>query len=152
MPSLPTRSAVPPRGDAVPIDGAGDRSDRGDIVIGWLTKIVVGLGLAGLVFFDAISVGTTAVNLTDQGQHAAREASDVWQTTGSVQEAYDAAVASAKDQNPANVVDPATFRIDPDDTVHLRVGRTATTIVLYRWGRTATWAELEREAKGRSVG
>ncbi len=126
-------------------------TDRGDIVIGWLTKIVVVLGLAGLVLFDAISVGTTAVNLTDQGQHAAREASDVWQNTGSVQKAYDAAVESAVEQNPANVVDPATFRIDPDNTVHLKLGRTATTILLHHWDRTATWAMLEREAKGRSV-
>jgi hypothetical protein len=120
--------------------------------MGWLTKIVVVLGVAGLVLFDAISVGTTAVNLTDQGQHAAREASDVWQVTGSVQKAYDAAVASAVDQNPANVVDPASFRIDPDNTVHLKVGRTATTILLHHWDKTAPWADLEREGKGRSVG
>lgn len=147
MPSLPARLHVRPRADA-PTD---DLTDRGDIVIGWLTKIVVVLGLAGLVLFDAISMGTTAVSLTDQGQHAAREASDVWQSTQSVQEAYDAAVASAVDQNPANVVDPATFRIDPDNTVHLKVGRTATTIVLRHWDKTAAWAMLEREAKGRSV-
>ena len=148
MPSLPARLHVRPRAGA-PTD---DLPDRGDIVIGWLTKIVVVLGLAGLVLFDAISVGTTAVNLTDQGQHAAREASDVWQNTGSVQKAYDAAVASAVDLNPANVVDPETFRIDPDNTVHLKLGRTATTILLHHWDRTATWAVLEREAKGRSVG
>jgi|GEM_PF-606171 len=147
MPSLPTRPRVRPGAGAPPDDG----TDRGDIVIGWLTKIIVFLGLAGLVLFDAISVGTTAVNLTDQGQYAAREASEVWQRTQSVQEAYDAAVAAAVDQNPANVVDPATFRIDEDNTVHLKVGRTATTIVLRHWDKTATWAVLERDAKGRSV-
>jgi hypothetical protein len=147
MPSLPARPRFRP-GVVAPTD---DGTDRGDIVIGWLTKIVVVLGLAGLVLFDAISLGTTAVSLTDQGQFAAREASEVWQSTKSVQEAYDAAVVAAVEQNPANVVDPTTFRIDEDNTVHLEVGRTATTIVLRHWDKTASWAMLEREAKGRSV-
>ena len=126
-------------------------ADRGDIVIGWLTKIVVVLGLAGLVLFDALSLGSTAVSLSDQGQYAAREASEVWQQTDSVQKAYDAAVSTAVSQNATNVIDPRTFRIDQDDTVHLRIGRTATTIVLHHWDKTAGWAVLEREAKGRSV-
>lgn len=127
------------------------RTDRGDIVLGWLTKIVVVLGIAGLGLFDALSIGSTAVSLSDQGQYAAREASEVWQETDSVQEAYDAAVSTAVSQNALNVVDPKSFRIDEDNTVHLRIGRTATTIVLHHWDRTATWAVLEREAKGRSV-
>ena len=125
--------------------------ERGDIVLGWLTKIVVVLGIAGLGLFDAISIGTTAVNLTDQGNYAAREASERWQETQDVQAAYDAAVAAATEQNTQNVVNPKTFRIDADNTVHLTVGRTATTIVLYHWGRTAEWAELERTGTGRSV-
>ena len=126
--------------------------DRGDIVLGWLTKIVVVLGLAGLGFFDAISVAVTATTLSDQGRYAAREASAAWQQTGNVQQAYDAAVESATEANPANSVDTQTFRIDPDDTVHLRVSRTATSLLLFRWSRTAEWAQLEREASGRSVG
>jgi hypothetical protein len=125
--------------------------DRGGIVLGWLTRIVVVLGIAGLALFDAISVGTTAVNLTDQGSYAAREASEVWQTTHNVQKAYDAAVAAATEQNPANTVDTKTFRIDEDNTVHLRIGREATTLILYRWSRTAEWAQIERDASGRSI-
>jgi hypothetical protein len=148
MPSLPTRLHVPPRGGTVPIGG----TDRGDIVMGWLTKIVLVLGIAGLGLFDALSIGSTAVSLSDQGQYAAREASEVWQQTDSVQKSYDAAVATAASQNAQNVVDPESFRIDRDNTVHLRIERTATTIVLHHWGRTASWAVLEREAKGRSVG
>ena len=125
--------------------------ERGDIVVGWLTKISLVLAVAGVFLFDAISIGTTSVSLSDQGSYAAREASEKWQETDSLQAAYDAAVATATQQNPDNVVNPKTFRIDPDNTVHLTVSRTATTIVLYRWGRTAEWAELEREAVGRSV-
>jgi hypothetical protein len=126
-------------------------AERGDIVLGWLTRIVVVLGIAGLGLFDAISIGSTAVNLSDQGAYAAREASEVWQSTNSLQKAYDAAAAAAAEANPANVVDTKTFRVDEDNTVHLRIRREATTLILYRWGRTAEWAELEREAAGRSV-
>ena len=125
--------------------------ERGDIVTGWLTKITLVLAVAGLGLFDAISIGTTAVSLSDQGSYAAREASERWQETENVQAAYDAAVQAATEQNADNVVSPKTFSIDPDNTVHLTVSRTATTIVLYRWGRTAEWAELQREAVGRSV-
>ena len=151
MPSLPARLRGRSGADTRAVDGPQSR-DRGDIVIGWLTKIVVVLGIAGLALFDALSIGSTSVSLSDQGQYAAREASEAWQQTDSVQRAYDAAVATAVSQNPLNTVDPKSFRIDADDTVHLRIGRTATTIVLHHWDRTAKWAVLEREAKGRSVG
>jgi hypothetical protein len=129
----------------------GCTCDRGDIVLGWLTRIVVVLGLAGIGLFDAISIGTTAVNLSDQGSYAAREASEVWQSTHSVQKAYDAAVEVATEQNPANSIDTGSFRIGEDNTVRLRIRREATTLILFRWDRTARWAQLEREAAGRSV-
>jgi len=125
--------------------------DRGDIVLGWLTKLVVIFGLAGIVFFDAISVGVTASSLTDQGSYAARDASEQWQETKSVQKAYDKAVQTAAEANPLNSVDAQSFRIDADNTVHLTISREATTIVLHRWSRTARWAQLDREVKGKSV-
>jgi len=134
------------RGVSPDVSGA-----RGDIVLGWLTRIVVVLGVAGLFLFDAISLGTTAMSLSDQGSYAAREASETWQQTGNVQKAYEAAVATATEQNALNVVDPATFRIDEDNTVRLRISRTAATILLQYWEKTARWAEVERAASGRSV-
>jgi hypothetical protein len=127
-------------------------SDRGDIILGWLTKLVVVLGVAGLFLFDAISLGTTAMNLSDQGSHAARQASEVWQTTKSVQKAYEAAVATATEQNAENVVVAKTFRIDEDNTVHFTIKRTANSILLFRWDKSAEWAKISREAAGRSVG
>ena len=127
------------------------RSDRGDIVMSWLTKLVAALSVAGLFLFDAISIGTTAVTLTDQGSYAAREASEVWKSSQNLQLAYNAAVAAAQEQNPKNEVSTATFRVDKDNTVHLTVGREAPTLVLFRWSRTAEWAQLEREAKGRAL-
>lgn len=127
-------------------------ADRGDIILGWLTKIAVVLAVAGVGLFDAISIGTTAVNLADQGSYAAREASEVWQSSRSVQKAYDTAVEVAREQNALNEVDPTSFRIEQDNTVRLRISREAPTLVLFRWDRTAKWAQLEAAAEGRSVG
>ena len=135
-----------------PCDPEFGGSDRGDIVLGWLTKLAVVFGLAGIVLFDAISIGVTSVNVSDQGAYAAREASETWGATEDLQKAYLTAAKVAAEQNPLNTVDAATFRIDPDGRVHLRVARTATTLVLYRIGPIADWADLEREASGRSVG
>src|SRR5215218_5332062 len=98
---------APSRVRALP--GRHGALDRGDIVLGWLTRIVVVLGIAGLGLYDAISVGTTAVNLSDQANHAAREASESWAATDDVQAAFDAAVVSATEANPQNVVDPKSF-------------------------------------------
>ena len=127
-------------------------SDCGGIVIGWLAKIALVFAVAGFVLFDAISVGSTMATVSDQGASAAREASAVWDGTKDVQAAYNAAVQTAVEQNPENVVTPKGFSIDPDCTVHLRISREARTLILFRWERTRKWAEVSREARGRSVG
>ena len=126
--------------------------ERGDIVLGWLTKLVVIFGLAGIVLFDAISVGVTSVNVADQGSFAAREASETWGATRDLQKAYATAVKVAADRDALNSVDPKSFRVDADGTIHLKISRTATTLVLYRVGPLEDLAHVEREAAGRSVG
>lgn len=127
-------------------------SDNGGIVTGWLTKIALVLAVVGFVLFDAISVASTTATVSDQGASAAREASAVWDGTKDVQAAYNAAVETATEQNAENVVTPKGFRIDADGTVHLRISREAKTLILFRWERTRKWAEVHREARGRSVG
>ena len=126
-------------------------SDHGGIVLGWLTRLTLALAVAGIFLFDAISIGSTKASIADQGSFAARAASEAWQETGDIQKAYDAAVLSATEQNPENTVLTKGFTIDADDTVHLVVTREAHTIVLYRWSRTAKWAQVRASAEGRSV-
>jgi hypothetical protein len=126
-------------------------SDHGGIVLGWLTRIVLFFSLAGLCLFDAISIGTTAMTVADQGSFAALQASEDWQTSKSVQSAYNAAVAAAAKENPADVIATDDFKIDDDGTVHLTVTRTATTLVIYRIGPIRDWANIERHATGKAV-
>jgi hypothetical protein len=125
--------------------------ERGGIVIGWLTKLTVVLALFGIVMFDAISVGSTMTTVSDQGSYAALEASATWDETKDVQATFTTAVQAALEQDSANVVTPKGFRIDPDGTVHVRIHRTAHTLLLFRWSKTAKWAEVTRDARGRSV-
>lgn len=139
--------AAPPR-----LRSSAAPADRGGIVLGWLTKVTIVLAVIGIALFDAISIGSTAATVSDQGSYAARDASSVWDQTKDLQKTYDAAVASATLQDPQNVLKPKGFSVDPDGTVHLVIGRQAPTLVLFRWERTKKWAYVERPAEGRSVG
>lgn len=126
--------------------------DRGGIVLGWLTKLTVALALVGIVLFDAISVGSTAATVSDSASYAAHEASATWDQTKDLQQTYATAAAAAAEQNPENVVSTKDFTVDPDGTVHLFVSRTADTLILFRWDRTAKWAQVTKAGQGRSVG
>ena len=109
-------------------------------MLGWLTKLTVGIALVGLLLFDAISVGSTAATIADQGSYAAHEAAATWDSTHDLQETYLTAAAKAAEQNPENVVSTKDFTVDPDGTVHLVISREAPTLILFRWDRTAKWA------------
>lgn len=129
---------------------ASDR-ERGDIVLGWLTKIVVVLAVLGVVAFDAISVGTTHMTLTDTAQHSADKASEVWQRTHDIQKAYDAAVAAAREDNALNEIPTDSFTADPDGTVHLEVRRQAATLVVAHIGPLHGWADQAVDGAARDV-
>jgi hypothetical protein len=134
----------------MPYSGHSVRArDNGEIVLGWLTRIAVVGGLLGLACFEALSIGVTAVSLSDQSASAARQASDTWRDTHDIQRTYDSAVGSATEANAGNSVDASTFRVDQDGTVYLRVTREASTIVIKHIGAVASWAEVTREATGR---
>lgn len=127
------------------------RDERGDIVLGWLTKIAVVLGLAGLCLFDGISIASTNVRVDDDGHYAARAASQNWQETKSIQKAYDAAQLVATKQDPAETVETKGFVVDRDGRVHLRVSREATTLIVFRIGPIKHWADVHRDVSALAV-
>lgn len=128
--------------------GPGSTRDDGSIVVGWLAKITVVVGVVGLALFDAISIGVSRLAVEDAGALAAREASTDWARTGDVQAAYAAAVAAATDANPLNEVPPASFAALPDGIVHLVVAREATTFVVRHVSWVRGWAHVEAAATG----
>ena len=125
--------------------------DRGDIILGWLTKLTVVLAIAGLGLFEAISIGSTMASVSDDGAYAAQEASTTWNDTKNLQQTYDAAVTAAESQNPQDKVLVKGFTVDPDGTVHLRIARDASSLLLYRWSKTKPWTHIVRDAQGRDV-
>jgi hypothetical protein len=125
--------------------------ERADIILGWLIRLVVVLGVLGVAAFDGLSIVATRLSLADTGTLAARAASTTWGREHNVQSAFDAAWAQAVEDDPDTRVETATFRIDPDATVHLVVRRHATTIVVEHVGWVAHWADVRVGATGRSV-
>ncbi|MBV9293059.1 MAG: hypothetical protein JO222_11470 [Frankiales bacterium] len=106
--------------------------DRGSIVLGWLTRLVIALAVAGVTLFDTASVIAAHVSASDDAANAAIAAGDDWRTSHNLQSAYNAAVASIT--NPSETVLTRGFAIDPDGTVHLLVRRTTRTILIQHIG------------------
>ena len=124
--------------------------DTGDIVLGWLTKLVVGLGLLGLIAFDAIAIGSARLSVQDQAGASARAASESYLQNHDAQAAYQAAAVAAE-ADPANEVPPSSFTAEHDGTVTLRVRRTAGTLVVQHIGWIDQWADVSAVATGKDV-
>lgn len=125
------------------------RGDSGEIVSGWLLKVAAVLTVLGIVLFDAISIGVTYTSTEDAGNGAARAASEAWNENGKdLQKAYDAALADANDGGNTYTIDPKSFVVDPNGTVHLTIRRTASTIVVRRIGPIKDWADVSHRSEG----
>ncbi len=115
--------------------------DRGDIVLGWLTKLVVTLAVLGVIGFDLISLGAARFQAEDHAQAAARAANASYRSTPDLQKAYDAALAEVAQHG--DTIDPQTFTVGPDGTVTLTLRRTAPTMLVEKIGPARQWAEVD---------
>jgi hypothetical protein len=125
------------------------QDDRGDVILGWLIKVSLVLGLLGLSLFDAVSVAVTTMNAQDAAGTAARLGADEWAGSHNLQSAYNAASAFAEEHGAS--VGPKDFWIDPDGTVHARMVKDATTVLLYRTKATKKWAHVVANGTRRAV-
>jgi hypothetical protein len=130
------------------IDGAGS-PDRGDIVLGWLTRVVVLIGLLGLMVFEGISLVSAHVSGTDMANEVALHASEAYLNKHSPKAAKMAAETEASKHHAEVVKNSLT--IGKDGTVTLRVRRSATTLLLYRTKQTAKWTVVVSEGHARGV-
>jgi hypothetical protein len=103
------------------------QGDRGDVVLGWLTKVAVVLGVLGLIAFDGIAVAQAHFQASDRATTAASAAADEYKNSHDVQKAYNAAFATISSDDS---IETKTFRITQDGTVSLRLHHVATTLVL----------------------
>ena len=120
--------------------------DRGDIVLGWLTKLAAVLGALGLVGFDGIAVAQAHFQASDRATTAAAAAADEYRSTHDVQRAFDAAYATIGTND---TIETKTFQVASDGTVTLRLHHVATTLLLHRIGPIKDWADAVETGHGR---
>ncbi len=111
--------------------GRQDPSDRGDIVLGWLVRVVALLAVVGVMAFDVLSVGSSRLSVDDQATTAARAAADSWAASHDLQGAFDAAWRSATEADATNDVDAASFSVDAAGVAHVTLRREAPTFVMH---------------------
>lgn len=120
--------------------------DRGDIVIGWLTKLAVALAVVAVVLFEAVSLGVSRVSVQEVANDAAREAAHAYRESHNVRNAYAAALRIADDNDATIPADQ--FTVFKDGTVVLTAHKTARSMILFRFD--ATKDVLEARAEGRA--
>jgi len=119
--------------------------DAGSSAITFLIKVAVVLGLLGVVGYDAIMIGTTAMSLNDQAYAAASAGADAYQTSRDMDVARAAAERSAQTSNPANVLDTTRFTVSPNGTVRVVLDRTAVTILAHRLPTVRNWTDVSAD-------
>jgi hypothetical protein len=120
--------------------------DRGDVVLGWLTKLVVILGLLGLVAFDGISLAQARFQAADHATTAASAAADDYKSNHDLQKAYNAAYATVTGND---TIETKTFQVATDGTVTLRLHHEATTLILNHISPLKHWADAVETGEGR---
>ena len=121
--------------------------DRGDIVLGWLTKLVASLAVLGVLGFDAVSLVSARFQAEDHAQSAVRAANESYRGNKDLQQAYEAAVAEVTDDG--DTIAPESFQVAPDGQITLTLHRTAATMVVDRIPPARDWAEVDVTVTGR---
>jgi len=121
--------------------------DSGSIVVGWLGKVVLVLGLLGLVAFDGFALVVANFNASDHASMAAREAADTFRRNrGDLQGAYDAALAVVDEDDE---IETDTFTLDERGTVQLYVKREAKTLWMHHIGPLRKFTHVRHGATGK---
>jgi hypothetical protein len=119
-------------------------SERGDIVLGWLVKLIVSLAIVGVVAFEGGAVVVAHVGADSAANDASGEAAIAYSHQHDADTAKEAAEESAR-MNGAVVVG---FEIAPGDTaVIVTVEKKAHTIILQRLGATRSWSTARATAR-----
>jgi hypothetical protein len=126
--------------------GTCGAADRGDIVIGWLVRLVVVLAVVGVLAFDGLSIGVARLAVTDSAAGAAREAGQELAAGAAPQAAYLTAVEAAVTDDAYNEVPAGSFVARRDGSVTLTVVRDTPTLVLHHVPRSERWLTVRSTA------
>jgi hypothetical protein len=112
-------------------DPAAKTPDTGDVLLGWLTRLIAGLAIVAVLGIDAVTVGMATVSVQDQANTAAGAARDSYGNQHNVSVALKAAQASALESDSHNVISTTDFSISPTGAVTLHLHRTINTLVAH---------------------
>lgn len=121
-------------------------TERGDIILGWLTKLVLVLSVLGVLGFDAVSLVQARFQASDRAAAAASAAAAEYASSKDVQKAYNAAFATTVDND---TIETTTFKVAPDGTVSLRLHHEATTLLVQRIAPLRGYADAAGEGRAR---
>jgi type II secretory pathway pseudopilin PulG len=117
---------------------SGGRGERGDIVLGWLTRLVVVLAVLGTIAFDGVSLAQARFQAADRATTAANAAADAYKASRDVQTAFNAAYATL---SPGDTIETQTFTVAADGTVTLRLHHQAPTLLVSKIGPLKHWQD-----------
>jgi hypothetical protein len=109
-------------------------ADAGDVIVGWLWKVVLFVGVIGVIGFEALSIGMTHIQLNQAGDDAGTAALQAYTSTHDPRAAYAAAEASA--EHSGAQINSKSFRVNVDGSIQFTIHKTANTLVLGRFDRT----------------
>ena len=117
---------------------SGCQGERGDVVLGWLTRLVAVLAVLGVLGFDGVSLVQARFQAADRATTAASAAADAYRANHDLQSAFNAAYATV----PAgDTIETKTFSIAPDGTVTLRLHHEAPTLIVSKIGPLKKWQD-----------
>lgn len=124
--------------------------EHGDVVLGWLTKVVATLAVLGMIGFDAVSLGAGRFRAEDSAQTAARTAAETFSGTKNLQKAYEAALDEVLGSG--DTIDPASFTISPQGAVTLTLRHETATLLVEKIPPLRRYAVIDRTVTGRPLG
>ena len=125
----------------------GATRESGDIILGWLTRIVIGFSLVGVVGFDGVSIGVAHVSAADDANTVARSASHAWLDTHQAAAALQAAQSTAEEHD--ETVISSSLKVATDGTVDVEIERTATTLVVRHIHALRSWVTITAAGSGK---
>lgn len=117
------------------------RAEGGGIVTGWLLKIVLVLGIVGIVAFDAIAITVAHVTASDDAHSIGEAASDaIVVSHASPDRARELALDRASTRGIR--LRPEDLVVQDDGTVTVTIRRTANTVVAQRLGPLVQYTKI----------
>jgi hypothetical protein len=126
-------------------------NDQGDVILGWLTRVLVTFTLVAAVGFDGLSIGVAHVGASADADTAARAASQAWLSNGGNAPETLVAAEQAISQHGETLV-AGSLIVATNGTAHLEVRREASTVLVRRLGPLKSWADVVVKGSGLYTG